>query len=77
MKKLSVFLMSIVILFSSCTNLINHNEIVTITKRETKDDKMCWFETNKYENDMFGNNMWFSDSCHKYNIGDTIQISRK
>lgn len=76
MKYLTLFLLA-GIFFGSCTDLPSYNEVVIIVGRKTTNDKVCYFTTNKVEDDLFGQKMGFMDYCEKYRVGDTIIISRK
>ena len=77
MKKIILFSI-IASFFSACTTtLVDYDKNIIITKKTTNNNEICVFTTNKIEQDIAGEYMLFTDSCSKFNVGDTIQLIKK
>lgn len=72
-----LLILSILLLSNCTTNLIDYNETVKIIEKTQISDDICFFLTNKKEDDFLINYMGFYDSCHLFNYNDTLKQSKK
>lgn len=77
MKQLLVFLFSLLIL-SGCTCADNESfKGRVIMSIESKDNGICKYVFSRigrsFDTDNFS---WFTDSCGKYQIGDTLKLTK-
>lgn len=77
MKKLII--LTITILLSSCSNRIGNTPLIVKSVEVYKDEICKYYVYSTFKNDLNGldtEEASFLDSCSKFNVGDTIILTK-